>query len=72
MDENPLKPVGAKVMVWTAPMLARFKVAYAKAGEQRREVFAFEDHLFDIGYAKYLIEFLETRFTPEPRKENAE
>jgi hypothetical protein len=55
------KPSG-KVIKWTRPMLARFKVAYQHAAGAGKTQFEFDGNLFVVGYAKYLIEFLETQF----------
>lgn len=49
-------------ILWTRPMLVKFKRAYAHAVETHQAVFKFEEHDFVIGYAKYLIEFLEGKF----------
>ena len=52
-----------RVMIaWDRPMLKRFKTAYKAACEtpgDASDVFTFEGHEFVIGYAKYLIEYLE-------------
>lgn len=47
------------VISWDVDKLKRFKRAYARALEDKLEVFAFEGHDFVPGYAKYLIEYLE-------------
>jgi len=47
---------------WTAPMLARFKRAYSKALNAKAGSFTFDGNEFVVGYAKYLIEYLEGRF----------
>lgn len=49
--ENEKRPV----IVWNKNKLARFKEAYAAAGE----VFEFEGNEFLKAYAKYLIQYLE-------------
>jgi hypothetical protein len=51
-----------KVINWTRPMLDRFKVAYQHAAGKQHSQFEFDGNLFVVGYAKYLIEFLETKF----------
>jgi hypothetical protein len=43
-------------------MLQRFKRAFKKATKESKEVFIFEGNEFVIGYAKYLIEYLEEQF----------
>lgn len=51
-----------KVIEWTPAMLKRFKVAYKKACENKQDTFVFNNNEFVTSYAKYLIEYLETRF----------
>jgi len=46
------------VINWTRPMLERFRKALAKA---KGEAFIFEGNEFDPGYARYLIQYLETQ-----------
>jgi hypothetical protein len=43
-------------------MFKRFKKAYNKATKELKTVFIFEENEFDLGYAKYLIEYLELNF----------
>jgi hypothetical protein len=51
---------GCKTITWTPEKLAAFKLV-AKVGERKNsETFLFEGHEFLVGYAKYLIEYLET------------
>jgi hypothetical protein len=50
---------------WDRPMLERFKLAYAQHENKHGDTFMFEGHEFVIGYAKYLIEFLETQLPKE-------
>lgn len=49
---------------WDRPMLERFRVTYKKAYEDARdpvnEIFYFEDNMFVLSYAKYLIEYLDS------------
>jgi len=55
----------AGVINWTRPMLARFKKEYEaqkSAGKGRDETFAFEHHTFVMGYAHYLILYLDLMF----------
>ena len=64
------------VITWTYPKLRRFKRAYkaalvreldnALAARPKIDVFLFDGHEFVAGYAKYLIEYLESRFRREP------
>lgn len=50
-------------------MLRRFRLAYLDAVRGSRETFIWNDHEFLVSYAKYLIEFLETKFGIPPLKE---
>jgi hypothetical protein len=43
-------------------MFKRFKLAYKRASDAKAEVFLFDSNWFDVGYAKYLIEYLEPKF----------
>jgi len=49
------------VVAWTLPMLKRFKVAYQEAAAAKADTFMFDGNEFVVGYAKYLIEYLETQ-----------
>jgi hypothetical protein len=49
-------------ITWTREMLGRFKKAVAAAPGDKDAVFTFDGHQFVKSYAKYLIEYLETRF----------
>ena len=40
-------------------MLQRFKLAYANALNHNNEKFVFDGNVFVVGYAKYLILYLE-------------
>lgn len=44
---------------WTPEKLEKFKKVYEGAEER---IFIFERHVFDTGYAKYLIQYLEGKF----------
>jgi hypothetical protein len=50
-------------ITWTAEMLVRFKAAYEKAVAESEDivndVFMFEDNIYVISYAKYLIQYLD-------------
>jgi hypothetical protein len=48
---------------WTPERLQRFKKAYAKAVEANVETFKFDEKEFVVGYAKYLIEYLDNHFS---------
>ena len=59
-DHTTLPPEnGGTVVTWTRPMLRRFKLAYANALFENQTEFTFEDNVFVVGYAKYLILYLE-------------
>ena len=51
-----------KEISWTVDMLKRFKKAYEEASKEEKMSFMFDYNEFDLGYAKYLIEFLEIKF----------
>lgn len=57
MDTNQ-----GNVIDWTRPMLERFKKAYKEANDRNADTFVFDGRGFLIGYATYLIEFLEGEF----------
>ena len=48
-----------KQIQWNAPMLKRFKKEYNKSSQ--KESFIFEGNEFLTSYAKYLIEYLQTK-----------
>lgn len=45
-------------------MLKRFKVVITKANEAKAETIMFDGNEFDVTYALYLIEYLETKIKP--------
>jgi hypothetical protein len=47
---------------WTRPKLERLKEEYEKHKGDREATFTFDGHVFVVGYAKYLIEYLEQQF----------
>ena len=47
---------------FTPYKLKAFKVAYNLALNKHLEMFTFENHSFLVGYAKYLIEYLDSVF----------
>lgn len=64
-DKPVNTPSTQGVITWTQPMLERFKRTYDAAVETRfsyNDTFEFDGHTFVVGYAKYLIEYLESRF----------
>lgn len=50
---------------WTRPMLERYKKAYSEAVVHGDDNFDFDSHTYYVGYAKYLIEYLDARLTKE-------
>lgn len=50
-----------KMISWTRPMLERFKKEYQKAVAAKTDTFIFDGNEFVVSYAKYLIEYLETK-----------
>jgi hypothetical protein len=50
---------------WTRELLRKFMQAYFKAKREGKDTFRFEGHLFLANYAKYLIEYLLTKFGGE-------
>ncbi len=44
---------------WTRPMLERFKKEYQLQHDLNHKQFTFDGNQFLVGYAKYLIEYLE-------------
>lgn len=62
---------GGREINWTVPMLERFEKAYEKAhakNEDPQSVFEFDGNLFVLGYAGYLIEFLQYKFGTKDKK----
>lgn len=49
---------------WDRPMLARFKRTYTQVVNhpKKPDTFTFEGHEYVVGYAKYLIQYLEGQF----------
>lgn len=56
----------AATILWDAPKLKRLKAAYAEAFKTKtgNDTFMFDNHEFVLGYAKYLIEYLESQLQP--------
>lgn len=50
-----------ETVMWTRPKLNRLKKAYTQAVADNADTFWFENHEYVVGYAKYLIEFLESK-----------
>jgi len=57
-------------ITWTLPKLKRFRRACRKADRSNAGVFTFDGHEFVVGYARYLIEYLETRLNPTHERTN--
>lgn len=51
-----------KTIQWTGIKLVRFKIAYRNARVNKAETFHFEGNEFVTNYAKYLIEYLDSKF----------
>lgn len=47
---------------FNAGKLSKLKKQYKSAKDGGKDTFMFEGHELDVGYAKYLIEYLETQF----------
>lgn len=47
-------------VLWDRPKLARFRRAYRAAVAAAAPTFRFDGNEFVVGYAKYLIEYLES------------
>lgn len=50
-----------KTITWTYDMLQRFKQAYAKAKAENADTFIFDGNEFVLGYAAYLIQYLDSK-----------
>ena len=62
--ENPVETTMSgdrPVIRWTKPMLERFKVAHKTAVNTKADTFVFDGNEFVVGYAKYLIEYLDAQ-----------
>ncbi len=49
-------------ITFTPAKMRQLKALYEQACDEKQETFLFEGHEMLIGYAKYLIEYLESRF----------
>jgi len=59
----PTKPAGfPDYITFNKKKLKELKTAYAVAVINRSETFRYEGRVFLTGYAKYVIEYLESRF----------
>lgn len=53
---------GTNEVVFTPSKLKELKELYQWAVEKEADGFAFDGHIYLTGYAKYLIEYLESQF----------
>lgn len=52
----------ARVMIrWDRPMRERLRKAYNKADKANQDSFVFEDNEYVTRFAKYLLEYLDTK-----------
>ena len=51
-----------EMISFTEADLAEFKSAYNTAVKDNQDSFIFENHEYVVGYAKYLIEYLNSKF----------
>lgn len=51
--------LGNTFVTFDRELLEEFKISYNKALKQSQDTFVFYDNEFVIGYAKYLIEYLD-------------
>lgn len=54
---------GSGTITFTREKLRLFKLSYAEALSQNLERFNFEGNVFLVSYAKYLIEYLDGKFS---------
>lgn len=54
--------VDTQYLYFTKTDFINFKKCYHLALANKQELFEFKDHQFVIGYAKYVIEYLSTKF----------
>jgi len=63
MIDPKLEPKDSPVITWTPTKLGALKREYYRYDpEDHLRVFQFEGHDIMVGYAKYLIQYLEMRF----------
>lgn len=53
--------VAMTTITWDRDLLEKFRTAYTRAVNAGHDEFTFQDHVVVVGYAKYLIEYLDTR-----------
>ena len=61
----------AATILWTPAKLKQFKDEISEAEVQGTEVIKFEGHDMLVRYGKWLIKYLDTRFSPAPVRTNA-
>lgn len=63
MISNLENAEGSKTFVWTRKKLEEFKKLVERVSKDKKptDSFIYENHIFVIRYAKYLIEYLEQR-----------
>ena len=49
------------VITWDRNLLEKFRAAYTRAVKAGHDEFTFQDNVIVVGYAKYLIEYLDER-----------
>lgn len=52
----------SKPIEWNFSRMQKFRSNYNTALEEEQSTFYFLDHKIDIGYARYLLEYLEDKF----------
>lgn len=57
-----------KTINFTRAKLDAFKAKYDEARMKGQDTFKFEERPIFVPYAKYLIEYLETKFKPDTRE----
>ncbi len=59
MTTKTVRTVGEKEITFDKELLEEFKIAYNDAIKHGEPTFVFYDNAFLVGYAKYLIEYLD-------------
>jgi len=52
-------------ITWDRDLLEKFRKLYTRAVNAGHDEFTFQDHVIVVGYAKYLIEYLDTRLSDQ-------
>jgi hypothetical protein len=58
-QHNNLNSNSSVMVSWTRPLLEKFRVEYEAAIRAEKDTFLFNDHGYTVGYARYLIQFLD-------------